>query len=59
MQDAGSLGEESAGLVSSLLYTYCNGLLALGSRKVLMQDDLWAVSRCALVVTCHAPRVCL
>ena len=34
--------------MSSLLYTYCNGLLALGSRKVLMQDDLWAVSRYAL-----------
>jgi hypothetical protein len=42
--------------VSSLLYTYCNGLLALGSRKVLMQDDLWAVSRWVLVVIGHAPR---
>ena len=39
--------EESSGWLSHMLYAYCNGLLALGARKVLMQDDLWAVSRCA------------
>ena len=43
--------------MSSLLYTYCNGLLALGSRKVLMQDDLWAVARCILVVFCHGLQI--
>ncbi len=47
--------EESAGWLSHVLYTYCNGLLALGARKVLMQDDLWAVSRRALRNPCPAP----
>jgi hypothetical protein len=37
--------EESAGLLSRLLFSYCNGILKLGSRKILVQDDLWDVSR--------------
>ena len=45
--------EESAGWLSHMLYTYCNGLLALGARKVLMQDDLWAVSRHASLLPSH------
>jgi len=38
--------EESAGLLSRLFFSYCNGILAMGSRKILVQDDLWDVSRC-------------
>ena len=39
--------EESAGLLSRLVFSYCNGILKLGSRKILVQDDLWDVSRWA------------
>ena len=37
--------EESAGLLSRLVFSYCNGILKLGSHKILVQDDLWDVSR--------------
>ena len=34
-------------MLSRLLFSYCNGILAMGSRKILVQDDLWDVSRYA------------
>ena len=38
--------EETAGPVSRMLFTFVEGLLALGSRKVLVADDLWELVRC-------------
>ena len=34
-------------MLSRLAFSYCNGILATGSRKILVQDDLWDVSQCA------------
>ena len=44
--------EEAAGPLSRLLFSYCNGILAMGSRKILVQDDLWDVSRRATRSAC-------
>jgi len=48
--------EESAGLLSRLFFSYCNGILAMGSRKILVQDDLWDVSRCVCPGNAHVFR---
>ncbi len=37
--------EEAAGLVSRVLFSYCEGLLSLGSQKVLEGEDLWDLPR--------------
>ena len=33
--------------MSRLLFNYAAGIMKLGSQKYLVQEDLWAVSRCA------------
>ncbi len=37
--------EESAGPLSRLLFSYCNGLVRLGFQRPLEHDDLWDVAR--------------
>ena len=37
--------EKGAGWASSLLYSYCNGLLELGYSRPLEQSDLWALDK--------------
>ena len=37
--------EERAGLLNRVFFIFCEGLLSLGSRKVLAADDLWDLKR--------------
>lgn len=46
--------EETAGWVSLLLFNYAVSIMKLGSRKYLIQEDLWDVSRCCLVLSAQS-----